>query len=478
VTSSDKQQIETATSPSSSPSSAGSSFGVRQAILVVLVAVSAVLLLAPPLVNVPAATWHGGGAVLLTITLCATGALPEFLSVLLFFFLCLLFRIASPDVVFSGFHSGAAWLVLGGIVLGQAVQSSGLGARIVNSAMARFHGGYATLIFSLMAIGFILAFFLPSATGRSVILTPIAATLAARVGFADDSKQRIGIILAVVLGATLPPFAILPANVPTLVMAGAAESIYGITFTYASFAALNLPVIGTLSFLIIFVLIVLFFGGPLTPVSAAPAATGLSRPERRLAIILLATVTFWATDFLHGIAPAWVALGAAVVCLLPRVGSLDARQFIRSANFGPWIFVAGVIGLGAVAADIGLVDLIAPQLIDTIPAGGFAAWLHIAALNSITSVMTTHPAAPALLTPLAAPIAEATGWSIESVLLSQVPTWAVFPFAYELPPLAVAIALGKIRPESIVKFLLAYFVIGAVTIIPLHYFWARALGYY
>ena len=36
-----------------------------------------------------------------------------------------------------------------------------------------------------------------------------------------------------------------------------------------------------------------------------------------LALAALLALVLWATDSLHGVAPAWVSLGVGVVCLLP-----------------------------------------------------------------------------------------------------------------------------------------------------------------
>ena len=51
---------------------------------------------------------------------------------LLFFIFVVLFHVAKPSVVFSGFASTAWWLVFGGSVTAVAVQVTGLGRRLVD----------------------------------------------------------------------------------------------------------------------------------------------------------------------------------------------------------------------------------------------------------------------------------------------------------------------------------------------------------
>ena len=59
--------------------------------------------------------------ILLTVGMLATGIIAEQLSMLIFFLLTMVLSISPPSIVFSGFYSGAFWLVFGGLVIGAAV---------------------------------------------------------------------------------------------------------------------------------------------------------------------------------------------------------------------------------------------------------------------------------------------------------------------------------------------------------------------
>lgn len=453
--------------------------GARSIIILVAAAACLVFLLTPPPAGIPMITWRGLAAILLPVVLWATGAVPEYLPSLLLFFLALVFGVAPREVVFSGFLSQATWLVFGGIVIGQAVQKTGLARRLVDGATRRFTGRYGVLIAGLAVVGFAISFFIPSAMGRAVLLTPIALAIAERFGYGDASAGRIGIVLAMILGSTLPAFAVLPANVPNLVMTGAAEQIYAVQFRYSEYALLNLPVLGVSAIVVSCILIPWFFSGRGRNAPAAErGAEAAPGSHRALAAILLCTVGLWITDSIHGISPAWIALGAALACLLPGLSILKADEFIKSVNLGPWLFVAGIIALGAVAADIGLADLAARHLEAMMPSGDFGKFLAIVFLGIGASVLTNHPAAPALVTPLAGPLAEISGWPLTGVLYAQVPGWIVFPFVYQVPPIVVALSLANIEMARVVRFFLAYFAISAVTMLPLHYLWGRFLGYF
>ena len=206
--------------------------------------------------------------------------------------------------------------------------------------------------------------------------------------------------------------------------------------------------------------------------------TGWTAAERRLLFVLGATVALWATDFAHGISPAWIALGAAILCLLPRWGVVPPTA-LASVNIGPWLFVAGVIGLGAIASHTGLAASVGAWMVSSADLSGLAGALQYAvmvAMGMVTGLVASLPASPAIMTPLAQSLADATGWPLRSVLMAQVPAWVVFAFPFQAPPLLVALSLGRIRLGQVMPVMLAYFAFGLVVMLPLHFLWGRFLG--
>ncbi|EPR39849.1 sodium/sulfate symporter [Desulfovibrio sp. X2] len=456
--------------------------GLRHLLAWLVVLVAAAVLAAPSLLAPSLLAQHGltpalvrgSSAIVLAVGFWALGTLPEFVTALLFFLVCMVFRLAPADVVFSGFQSSAVWLAFGGLILGAAIRRSGLAGRMVRLCLSRFSGGYAALMALLVAVGMGLAYFIPSSMARAVLVTPIAAGLAENLGFGPDSRGRMGVIAAAALGSTLPAFAILTSNVPNMVMAGASESIYGLPIHYGDYWLLNYPVLGLGSAALCILLLPFFFSEAPGHERKAAEPRPWSREEGVLSVVLLATLVLWATDSLHGIAPAWVALGAAVLCFLPTMGS--PGDLLERVNFAPWLFIAGVTGMGAVAARIGLADEAGRLIAGFVPHGGFPAYAALLAIGAAVSLCTCHPAAPAVLTPLAATLAQASGWPLQSVLMAQVPAWVVFPFLYQAPPLIVALSLGRVPLSKVMPMFLTYFVLAAVLLLPLHYLWGRLLG--
>ena len=80
------------------------------------------------------------------------------------------------------------------------------------------------------------------------------------------------------------------------------------------------------------------------------------------------------------------------------VGIVPASVMSNEINYSSWFFVAGVIGVGAIANHTGLGTTFGTLLLDTIPLtpdGGLITFYELFAIGGAVSIVTTAPAAPA-----------------------------------------------------------------------------------
>ncbi|MDH5857909.1 SLC13 family permease [Lampropedia aestuarii] len=423
--------------------------------------------------------WIAAGLVVLTIGLWATAKLPEYLVALLFFAAAAMLNLAPPEVLFSGFASAAFWLVLSGFVLGVAIRKVGLADRIARSLASRLTGSWPRLVGGVVALAYALAFVMPSNMGRIALLMPIVLALAERAGLGEGSRGRTALALAVGFGTFQLSASILPANVPNLVMAGAAESAYGIHLSYLPYLVLHAPILGVLKGLALVACLCLLF--PAKPQAVLPAEPDkpLSPAEKRLGMLLLATLALWISDGLHGISPAWIGLCAACVCLLPRIGFLSGDEFATGVNIRTCIYVAGILGLTALVGYSGLGALMGAWLIQVLPLEPGSPTRSFAALVALTSALNfsvTANGVPALFTPLAQSLADASGLPLLTVLMVQVIGYATPLLPYQASPIVVAMGMGQVRAKDGIRLCLALAAITWVVLVPLDYGWFKLLG--
>lgn len=429
--------------------------------------------------NDDGAIWMAAGLGFAAIILFATRAVPEIVVAFGIFLTALAIGIVPRETVFAGLMSSGFWLLVSGIVLGAAITSTGLAARISAHLLAATGPSYGRAIFVVAAAGLALGVLIPSTMPRIIVMIPVAAALANHLQLAPDGKGAIGLVATAATATLLPTYSILTANLPTIVHVGTMDQLYRVQSTYSGYLFLQWPV-NALRF---FLLVALMIGFTCEPVRCATAATETqdARPEqRRLLFVLGAAIAMWMTDFAHGIPPAWVALAAAAIVLWPRFGMLSATAMREKIDLTPAIFFASIITVVGVARAVNLDQILAEFIIGTLPlddGGGLASIYGVYGFSVLLSHLTTAPAAPAVLVPFAASLSEATGLPLDVISMTQIIGIATPIIPYQAPPLIVAMSISKV--PNIVFLRLCFFLALTVTIIgiPLSFLWWQLIGF-
>jgi anion transporter len=424
---------------------------------------------------------HAAALMVLTVGLWALGSMPEHITSLLFFLLAMVFAIAPAGVVFSGFASGTLWLVLGGLIVAEAVSSTGLGLRFARLLIGRRTLTYRKLIAAVVLVSFVMCIVMPATISRILLLLPILGALAQRLGLAPGSRGYAGVALAVIMTNYQVGTAFLPANAPNLVLAGAAETLYKTTFIYGEWLLVQLPVMGLLKAVAITLLLWWLFPDETRAAKTADDDVPMSAEEKRLAVILACAVLLWVTDFVHGVHPGWVGLGAGLATLMPRIGVMPVASFTERVKLSPFFYIAAILGLGAIMVETGLSRGLGEALQQglRIERGHDAAnFAILVLLATAAGTAVTNVAQPALLAPLAGSFAEAAGWPLKAALMTTTLgfTTAIFPF--QVPPMMVGVQVAGLQLRQVLKLTVPLTLASFFVLLPLDFLWWRVIGYF
>jgi len=426
--------------------------------------------------------------ILLVVGALATGVIPEQITILIFFLLAMLLAIASPQIVFSGFISGAFWLVFGGLIIGAAVETTGLGNRIAQSLISYVRGSYLWVVATILLINLVLIFLMPSTLSRVVLLIPIIISISDQMGYSRGSKPANGLVMVTVLTAYLCSTSVLPANVPNNVLMGASETFLNTPIRYFEYFLLHFPILGALKAIIIWGAVVYLFKPENQEVKIVTGDTGsirksktqIPKDEKRILILLVCALLLWATDTVHGITPAWVSLAVGIACLFPKFGVVSPSEFKEKVAIGPLLYVAGIIGIGAVVADSGLGNYLSNVMIEASnlspddPLGGF---LVLSGISMLLSFFSTMPGVPAIMIPLAPDLQAASGLPLKTVVMTQVIGFSTVWLPYQVPPIIVGMQLAGVPMVAGIKVTFFIAILSIILLTPLIIIWWQFLGY-
>lgn len=437
------------------------------------------LLLPAPLVATDWQRAAAGALAAATILAWATGIVAEAVTAIAFFAVAMLTGVAPADVVFSGLTSSGFWLIFSGLVIGVALKGSGLADRVAGALVPAMTGSFARALTGVVCLGLALAFLMPSAMGRILLLLPIVALLTQRLGYEAGSRGSQGLTVAAALATVLPSAAILPSNVPNNVLAGLAESSLGAPLSYAGYLAQHFPVLGLgKALLLLLVLLVAYRREVSPPPAEAPVAVPWSQKEVRMALIAGGALLLWATDAWHRVSPAWVGMGAAVLCLLPPLRLLPPRA-LQTISFEPLFYVAGIMGVGALIAHAGLGQSVAA------PLPGFFAQAQLtetgatgllAAVAAAVGLLVTVPGVPAVLVPVTDALSAASGTTVATVLAAQVIGFSTVFLPYQAPPLVMAMQVASLPRRDMTRLCLVTGLLSILVLWPLDLVWLALIG--
>lgn len=413
--------------------------------------------------------------VYICILLWATAVVPGYLVSLLFFFLAATITTVPLPEIFSGFASSAFWLVFSGGVIGMALQESELSRRI-GALLASLTGqSYLRALLVFASLSFVLSLVMPSTFGRIAVLVPIAMGYCdvAGLGRSPNASGRHGILLLVIVASYELAAAVLPANLPNVILAGLLEKAAGLHLSFSEYLYIFLPAGILVRGAILIATSYLMFPASVQRNVPTPQAAPLSRHEIRVLFLLSVMLLLWFTDTVHGIAPGWIGLGFSLAYLLTSPSN-QASTVTGTQKMDLLWFVAAIIGLTSLIKHLSLDPM------GVLEPGGWAtnSWAIYAAIV-VASIgvcfLVTSNAEPALVSPFVIRVL-GDGLLMKMGLLSQVIGYSTTFLPYQSPPIAFGAALADVKPYVAVRYCLVTAALGVIVVAPTNAIWWWFIG--
>jgi anion transporter len=371
------------------------------------------------------------------------GVMAPAYTTLLLCFGYIALQLATPANVFALWTSPLMWLMIGAFLIATAVSKSGLATRVAYCCMTRYARSYTSLVTLVYVLGFVLSFLIPHAFPRTLLIMAVVTAVIDASDMEPADATALG--FATFASATATSMILMTGD---SLLNTASISFAGVPVSWLGWAG-YMAVPGLLASVLMWGLQLLVFPprhriqiNPQALLAARAQPGSLSAAEKRTLAWIVLALLLWATEALHHLAPAWVAIGVAVGLALPVIGDvLHPSDFTDGINWPVLMFVAGALAIGTVGKETGMAQWLAQALLPAVPPANpyvFALLIGVATIG-IHMFLGSALAVMSIVAPPVVAYATAAGWS---GLFPALLVYTAVQIHYLLPFQHVTILLG------------------------------------
>lgn len=306
----------------------------------------------------------------LGIILWALEPIPLGLTALIILVLMLLFEVADPSTIFSGFSSPAVYLIVAGMMLAIAVNETALVKRMTYLILRRWGSQPKGLLGSIIIIQQIQAFFIPSTAVRSALILPVSAMIIETTKAEPGSNLRKMIMLGAAYGGIVSGTSVMTAAIGNILTVELLNRFAGIEITFFQWFLYTFP-LWLIMIPAIWLLLLHMFPLPkeqqFFPKIKDEMDTKLkllgsvNKQEIRCLVILSAIVGLWLTEPMHGMHPSYPALIGVIFMTLPKIG-VAAWDSVVKIDYNTVLLISVTLSMGYTFVDSGAAHTISEYL--------------------------------------------------------------------------------------------------------------------
>lgn len=303
----------------------------------------------------------------LAITLCAIlifafELLDNILPALLLPYLYALLKLAPMGTAFQPWTTSIPWMCIGGFLLANILDRTGLLKRMANWCIIKTGGTYKGIIWGITFFGILFNLAKPGASFVAMAAFAYGICKAFDLG---KSKASAGIMIAAAFATLVPGYFIYtPTNVGLLL--GIGNSVVPLTVTYFDFMKENIVFVPFI-FITTWLLTKMF--KPETSIDgksyflAEQAKLGkMSLAEKKTAIATICLFVYLLTSSWHKLDVGFGFILFPVLLCLPFV-NVGTKEDIAKINYSFVVFIAACMSIGSVATALGVGKLISAGIL-------------------------------------------------------------------------------------------------------------------
>ena len=359
------------------------------------------------------------------------------------------------------FASPTIMLFMGGFVLAIAATKVGLDVVLANVLLAPFGKNPKTVLLGILLVVAVFSMFMSNTATAAMMLAFLAPVLK---NLPADGKGRIGLALAIPIGANIGGIGTPIGTPPNVIALGYLKENLGIEIGFGEWCLRMVP------FVIVMLIIAWFFLLLFFPFKAKEIKLEINADRKKDFHFWVVAATFVITIVLWLIPEKITGLNSNEVALIPfaifvATGVFSKNDF-KEINWDVLWMVAGGLALGTALMKTGL----AKVLVDTIPFASMPALVVIIVSGIVGYAIAnflSHTSAANLLLPILATVATAVdlsafGGSAALLIGLAISTSVAMILPISTPPNAIASSTGLVETKDMAKMGVIMGLVGLV----------------
>ena len=359
------------------------------------------------------------------------------------------------------FASPTSMLFMGGFVLAIAATKVGLDVVLAKVLLAPFGKNPKTVLLGILLVVAVFSMFMSNTATAAMMLAFLAPVLK---NLPADGKGRIGLALAIPIGANIGGIGTPIGTPPNVIALGYLKENLGIEIGFGDWCIRMVP------FVIVMLIIAWFFLLLFFPFKAKEIKLEINADRKKDFHFWVVAATFVITIVLWLIPEKKTGLNSNEVALIPfavfvATGVFSKNDF-KEINWDVLWMVAGGLALGTALMKTGL----AKVLVDTIPFATMPALVVIIVSGIVGYAIAnflSHTSAANLLLPILATVATAVdlrafGGSAALLIGLAISTSVAMILPISTPPNAIASSTGLVETKDMAKMGVIMGLVGLV----------------